>query len=141
MDSPSRLLVEFLKRFSTRKKWCVNFLMNLPSKFLVEFLKRENKLVHQVFDGFTFWAFGGISETKMQTLMQSLIPKQFQRSSTFYYRPNHSIVSDKGLLRIIIFLFETQFHEILLPNILLEIVLQFFATIIFSVKSILRKKI
>ena len=41
----------------------------------------------------------------------------FQRSSTFYYRPNHSIVSDKGLLRIIIFLFETQFHEILLPNI------------------------
>ena len=62
MDSPSRLLVEFLKRFSTRKKWCVNFLMNLPSEFLVEFLKRDNKLVRQVFDGFTFQAFGGISE-------------------------------------------------------------------------------
>ena len=50
-------------RFSTRKKWCVNFLMDLPSGFLVEFLKQfatRKKAVRQFFDG--LYAYRLLSE-------------------------------------------------------------------------------
>ena len=56
MDLPSGPLVKFLKRFSTRKKLRIKFLMmDLPSGMKI--LKP-----HQVFDGFTFWTFSQIFE-------------------------------------------------------------------------------
>ena len=48
---PSRLLVEVLKQFSMRKKWCINFLLDLLTDFcgLFEAIFYEKKLVLQFF--------------------------------------------------------------------------------------------
>ena len=41
-DLPSRLLVDFLKRFSTRKNWCFNFLMDFQTSGI---LIRQNHFI------------------------------------------------------------------------------------------------
>ena len=53
MDLPSGFLVEFSKRFSTRKKRCVNFLIDAYRLLGRQILKP---------DGFTFRNFGRIFE-------------------------------------------------------------------------------
>ena len=57
MNLPSRPLVEFMrKRFSTRKNWRVNFMMDLPSGLGENFeaIFYEKKVVRQLFENTIF---------------------------------------------------------------------------------------